>query len=372
MVYFIKNSGKLLIKTILLGLVLVYLCPFMTSSVMGIEGSSHKGEVEKAINIIFQNRNKALVNGDSALIKTIFDTNTKYGTWAFEHEKKKMQYIHNWQEKQGIKFINIKPNIVIKRIKEKSTDSYSVNLLCSTEYKYQYDNQPSAENSSRIGTYHVLNIVNRSGTWIITKEWYKDPFADSLYLDNIKAYSSKEYILSQNATDNKDLGDRRLKAVLYAEEYCGAASEEKNDYKYNKKYRDYNPQGGDCANFASQILFEGGKFKKNGAWNYDGAGATRAWLNADGFKSYMLNSGRASLIAHGSYDKVYKASYKMKPGDFVAYEKKGDITHISTVTGSDSKGYALVSCHNTDRNKVPWDLGWSDKNIKFWLVHVNY
>ena len=36
-----------------------------------------------------------------------------------------------------------------------------------------------------------------------------------------------------------------------------------NEFKYNKKYRDYNPQGGDCANFASQILFEGGKFKKN-------------------------------------------------------------------------------------------------------------
>jgi len=86
----------------------------------------------------------------------------------------------------------------------------------------------------------------------------------------------------------------------------------------------------------------------------------------------MINSGRASVIAYGNYDKVYKASYKLLPGDFVAYEKKNDITHISVVTGADSRGYSLVSCHNSDRNKVPWDLGWSDKRIKFWLVRVHY
>jgi hypothetical protein len=55
-----------------------------------------------------------------------------------------------------------------------------------------------------------------------------------------------------------------------------------------------------------------------------------------------------------------------------AYEKKGNITHISTVTSNGSRGYALVTCHNTDRKNVPWDFGWSGKNIKFWLIHVNY
>ena len=81
--------------------------------------------------------------------------------------------------------------------------------------------------------------------------------------------------------------------------------------------------------------------KKIHAWNYDKNGATGIWLNADGFKRYMIYSGRASVIAYGSYDKVYKASYKLLPGDFVAYEKKNDITHISVVTGADSRGYSL-------------------------------
>jgi hypothetical protein len=330
-----------------------------------------KEEVTSYIEQIFQRRNKALLSGDLELIQSIYNMDTKYGTWAYEYEKRKMDYINNWQEKQGVKFIDIIPTVIVKRIRG-SNNNFSVSLLCSTEYKYVYEDQPELENTSRIGTYHNLQLINKDGSWVISKEWYKDPFADSLYLDNIKADSIKQFILSQSARDLSTLHKRRIKAIEYADKYCGAASTAEYEYKYNKKYRDYNPQGGDCANFASQILFEGGKFRKNSAWSYDKNGATRAWLNADGFKRYMTNSGRASIIAYGSYDKVYKASYNLLPGDFVAYEKKNDITHISVVTGADSRGYSLVSCHNSDRNKVPWDLGWSDKSIKFWLVRVHY
>ncbi|EJP6471045.1 amidase domain-containing protein [Clostridium botulinum] len=330
-----------------------------------------KTEITNLINDIFLNRNKALLKGDLKFIKSIYDTNTKYGVWAYEHEEKKIKYLHNWEEKQGVKFIDIKPNVVIKNIK-KQKDNYSINLICSAEYKYVYEDDLKKVNTSIIGTSHLVKIANKNNKWVITKEWYKDPFADSLNINNLKAEDIREHIVTSSLRDFSSLNDRRLKAIEYADKYCGAASTEEHGYKYNKNYRDYNPKGGDCANFASQILFEGGKFKKNSAWNYDSKGATRAWVNADGFKDYMIYSGRASVIAHGDYEKVYKASYNLLPGDFVAYEKKGDITHISVVTGADSKGYSLVSCHNTDRNKVPWDLGWSNKGIKFWLVRVHF
>lgn len=331
---------------------------------------STKEEAAVIIEQIIQNRNKAILTGDLEFIRSIYDMDTKYGVWAYEYEIKKMKYICNWSEKQGVKFTDIKPKVVIKKIKGGNT-SYSAYLLCSTEFKYVYENQ-QVENISKTGTYHTLQLAYRDGRWVITKEWYKDPFGDSLKLNNIKMDSIKEYILAQQPRDFSDLSERRINAIDYANAYCGAASEEQFGFKYNKKYRDYNPQGGDCANFASQILYEGGKFKKNSAWNYDGRGATGAWLNAGGFKNYMVNSGRASIIAYGGYNKVYKASYKLLPGDFIAYERKGDINHISVVTGADSKGYTLVTCHNSDRSNVPWDLGWSNDNIKFWLVRVHY
>ncbi|WP_127837147.1 amidase domain-containing protein [Clostridium prolinivorans] len=365
-----KSKFKLYIMKLSIIVILCFLiCSFEVKAFE--ETSDSKEEVTKALEQIFEIRNRAILTQDVEMIESIYDLDTKYGTWAMEYEIKKLKYLHNWAEKQGVKFTEINPTLVIRSIKG-NNNKYSVNLLCSTEYKYVYENQENEINSSRIGTYHTINLLNKDGVFIITKEWYTDPFADSLNLENIKADDIKQYILSQEKRDFSSLNERRIKAVEYSERYCGAASEEKYGFKYNKKYRDYNPQGGDCANFASQILYEGGKFKKNKAWNYDNKGATRAWLNADGFKNYMLNSGRASLIAYGSYEKVYKASYKLLPGDFIAYEKKGDVTHISVVTGADSRGYSLVTCHNTDRNKVPWDLGWSNKNIKFWLVRVHY
>lgn len=315
-------------------------------------------------------RNNALLNGNTEVIQSLYDRNTKLGAWAYEHQMKKMQYLNNWAEKQGIIFSDINSIFKIRSVKENG-DTTSYNFICSTEYKYVYENEPEIENTFRIGTYHSLKIRKIDNTWLIVKEWYTDPFADSLEIENLKRDEFKEYILSSKPRDFSNLNQRRVNAVEYADRYCGAAADEEFGFSYNKKYRDYNPLGGDCANFASQILFEGGKFKKTGAWNYTNSG-TKSWINAQAFKDYMLNSGRASVIAKGTYNQVFKASFKLLPGDFVAYEKKGKVTHISVVTGADSKGYSLVNCHNTDRYRVPWDLGWSNNNIKFWLVRVHY
>ena len=366
-IFFLRKGYKLILVTI--GIAIISLGLYQSNTILNVFGLNPEviGELQQ----IFIDRNRAIVEGDEDLIKSMYQTDTKYGRWAFEYEQIKIKYIKNWEQKQGVKFIEINPKIVVRRVRENG-DKISVNLMCNTEYKYIYEDRPEEVNSSRIGTYHVLDLARIDGSLIITKEWYKDPFADSLKLENIKADSIKQYILSQEARDQSNINERRKSAVQYADMYCGAASEEKYEYRYNKKYRNYNAQGGDCANFASQILHEGGKFKKTKGWNYDKSGATGAWLNADLFKDYMIHSGRASLIAYGSYEKVYKASYKLLPGDFVAYEKKGDITHISVVTGADSRGYSLVTCHNTDRNRVPWDLGWNNKNIKFWLVRVHF
>ncbi|MGG7177948.1 amidase domain-containing protein [Clostridium paraputrificum] len=343
----------------------------IVNPVIALADTTTEDELKSLVGNIFITRNKAILSQDLDSIEAIYDTNTKCGQWAFEYEEAKVKYINNWAQKQGIKFIDIIPKLVFRKIKvgEKSS---SFNIICNTEYKYIYLDQPGNINSSRLGTYHSLQLSKSNEGWTVTKEWYTDPFADSLKLENIKVDDINEYIKSQPARDLSTINERRLAALKYASQYCGAASAEEDGYKYNKKYRDFNPEGGDCANFASQILHEGGKFKRNSIWNYEKGSATGPWVNADKFTNYMLHSGRASVIAKGSYEQVYKASYKLLPGDFVAYEKKGDITHISTITGADSKGYSLVTCHNTDRNNVPWDLGWSNKNIKFWLVRVHY
>lgn len=314
-------------------------------------------------------RNKAMLDNDVETTKALYNVKVKLGLYAFEHEKKKITYLHDWAEKQGVVFLDIDTFFKVRWVKDEGK-KICINFSAITEYTYEYENMPDTKNKFRIATYHVLDLVEESENWLITKEWYTDPFADSLNAENLKVDDNRAFILSQSPRDFTNLNERRIKAVEYADLYCGASDNEEYYFRYNKDYKNYNSIGGDCANFASQALHEGG-FKKTGGWNYQKDG-NRAWVNAQGFKDYLIYSGRGSLIVHGTYDKVLRLSYKLLPGDIVAYEKKGKVVHISIVSGADSRGYSLVNCHNTDRFKVPWDLGWSDKGIKFWLIRVNY
>jgi len=336
-----------------------------------IDKEEVNGQYKLLLESLFDYRNKALLEKNDDMLKELYEVDKKFGLWAYEHEVKKMKYLENWSNKQGVKFNDIKTKVKVKKIKEKEDDLYGIICTVSTEYKYSYENQKDIMNMFRIGTYHYLNVRIRDNQYIITKEWYTDPFADSLNLENIKSEDIRNHILQQQPV-RLELTPERIKAVNYAHQYCGGASNEEYGLKFNSNYKDYNPDGGDCANFASQIMFESGRFKKNDTWNYHDNEGTKAWVNAQAFKNYIIYSGRGSLIAKGSYQDIYKEAYNLRPGDFVAYEKGGRITHVSTVTGLDSKGYPLVTCHNTDRLLVPWDLGWSDKKIRFHLIQVHY
>ena len=335
------------------------------------EDDQIKQQYQLLLQNLFDYRNKAILEQNEEILKELYDTDKKTGLWAYEHEVEKMKYLKNWSSKQGVTFNDIKTKVKIRKVKEKETDLYGIICNVATDYNYSYENEKDVKNIFRIGTEHYLNVKIKDNQYIITKEWYTDPFADSLNLENIKSDDIRSYILAQQKPDIQ-LTQEQQKAIDYAHRYCGVSTEEEYEFKFNREYKNFNPDGGDCANFASQIMYESGRFKKNSIWNYNNRDGTKAWVNAQGFKNYILNSGRGSLICKGSYEETYKESYNLRPGDFVAYEKGGRITHVSTVTGMDSKGYPLVTCHNTDRLLVPWDLGWSNKTIRFHLIRVNY
>ena len=335
------------------------------------EDDQIKQQYQLLLQNLFDYRNKAILEQNEEILKELYDTDKKTGLWAYEHEVEKMKYLKNWSSKQGVTFNDIKTKVKIRKVKEKETDLYGIICNVATDYNYSYENEKDVKNIFRIGTEHYLNVKIKDNQYIITKEWYTDPFADSLNLENIKSDDIRSYILAQQKPDIQ-LTQEQQKAIDYAHRYCGVSTEEEYEFKFNREYKNFNPDGGDCANFASQIMYESGRFKKNSIWNYNNRDGTKAWVNAQGFKNYILNSGRGSLICKGSYEETYKESYNLGPGDFVAYEKGGRITHVSTVTGMDSKGYPLVTCHNTDRLLVPWDLGWSNKTIRFHLIRVHY
>lgn len=327
--------------------------------------------LKEKIQYIFDTRNETILKEDIEILKSLYNTDIRNGLWAFEHELKKTKYLHEWSQKQGITFSVINSYVIIRNISIKN-DGYCLNLLVNTEYIYNYIDTPEINNSFRIGSYHSLDIMPYGDEWLITREWYTDPFADSLNSDDLDNPNIIKIINKEKDKKLINLPQKRIEAVKYLDRYSGAASLPEYEYKYNPDYRNYNYLGGDCANFASQMLYEAGNFPKNGSWNYSRGSGSKAWVNANAFNNFMLYNGRGTRIARGPYSEILEASYNLLPGDYIAYEKKGKVVHISLVSGIDSKGYILVNSHNADRHRVPWDLGWSNNGITFNLVQVHY
>ena len=331
----------------------------------------HEEEWQKIIHEFFTVRNDCVLTQDFDTLGTIYLTDERNGRWAYENELVRSRYLRDWSAKQGVDFIHIDSTVIIKRVREVGR-GYAFYILSSDEYTYSYRDDPDTVNTFRLGTYHSLDLIpHGQNSWVISREWYSDPLSDYLDPDTIND-AITGYITAYSPRDISDISAARIAAVQYADTYCGAASDGQTGYKYNTKYTDYNPLGGDCANFASQIYHEGGGFTKNTAWNFKNGRGSRAWVNAQGFKDYMLYSGRASVIANGKYPDVYESAYELLPGDFIAYIKDGKVVHVSVVTGQDSKGYPLVNSHNAERYRVPWDLGWSEDGVRFYLIRVHF
>ena len=321
---------------------------------------------------IFEKKDRALLSGDAEAIKSLYVPGELNSRWAAEAEIKRADYIKDWSARQGLKFTGINSTVAIKRVR-KVGRGYAFFAVVSTAYTYSYEDQPEISNLFRIGTYHSIDLIpgGEENSWLISREWYLDPFQDSLNRKTLADDGIRRFVLSQSPRDLSGLSARRKKAVEYADRWAGAASGGGNGYAYNKKYPDYNGRGGDCSNYVSQILHESG-FKTTYGWNYGGDSATRSWCNAAGLQGYLVYSGKARVIAKGTYNEVYKSAYKLAPGDVIAYQEKGKVVHMAFVSAQDSKGYPLVNTHTTDRYHVPWDLGWNDSDIKYILMKVNY
>jgi hypothetical protein len=376
-----KKKLFLLTFTILFNVICLNYNVSASVSTKSVDQNELKLEVER----IYNERSSALVSGDISSLKTLFDTSQKSGQWALEHEIKRVKYLNDWATERNITFGKIESTVRVKKVYPKG-DTMKLALEESYKFDYVYNYDENAPiDSFGVGIRHTTSLVKKNDKWVICSDWYTDCFEDALrnYSNNTSDTSTVLTALFPNIGRfykgaNSYKGYDRQKAVAYADKYCGAAWGSGNNFKYNKKYNDYNGIGGDCTNFASQVLGdkEGGGLRIGGTWT----SGSNAWANADGLKNFLIHSGRGSIISTGTFKELTKPSAnlpkgaigKLQLGDLVAYEKgRGNIDHFAIITGFDSHGYPLVNSHTTDRYHVPWDLGWGDSKIRFFLIHIN-
>lgn len=366
---------------------------FFSSNVLSKE--IDKKEMKEVIETIYNKRCKVFVNEDIESLTKFYDISRNQGQWSLDQEVRRVKYLKTWAHQRNIDFTNIKSEVILKRVSSnKSNIRLGLKEIYTFEYVYKNEENPT-KNKFGIGVDHTVSLINKNNNWIISSDWYTDCFQDAL-----KAYSGEMNKVDLSKIESLDIPKLKKdmniissgkydikKAVEYANKYSGAFIDDENtDYKYNKKYKNYAGMGGDCTNYASQVLGdkEAGGIPTDYTWfphsskNEGTLVGSKSWVNADAFKNYILYSGKGKLIKKGTFKELSLSTDKyingavenLELGDLICYAKGGKTDHFAVVTGWDSRGYPLINSHTTDRYNVPWDLGWGDKDISFYLIHI--
>ena len=153
----------------------------------------------------------------------------------------------------------------------------------------------------------------------------------------------------------------RAKAVEYAHRWA---------FGRNPKYFNFDKLGGDCTNFASQVLFAGSNvmnFTPTYGWYYiDANRRTPSWTGVNYLYNFLVNNKGAGPYA------VQSDVKDIQPGDIIQLSFGGapNVDHSPVVVkvGSPvSLHNILVAAHTYDRDYYPiTNYDWAD--IRF--IHI--
>jgi Putative amidase domain len=342
------------------------------------------------LNNLYSTRNEAFVTGNVEELYKFYDTSQTFSSYSLKHEFKRIAYLRDWANERNISFKSIESIPQIKNLKIKDN---TYKLTSSEEYKFDYVYNDTSEKINNFGVslIHTLELQTFGNSYIITKDYYQDCFEGGLenYDFNltekiIPLTKFKSYNLNFNI-DNSPKGSElynREAAVNYANKYSGISFSTNLNNKYNSNYYTYEAGCGNCTNFVSQCLGdydEGGKMPQDKDWSYKynnskGVLASQSWVNAEKLLNHLLSTNKAFVSFSGSFENVLNtmdnSNNRIKLGDLVIYKNGDYIEHSAIITGFDNSGYPLINSNSIDKYKVPFDLGWSNKNSEFYIISL--
>lgn len=326
---------------------------------------------------MLRERFPALLSGDTQRIQGNYRLDTETGVGAWENEVARVRYLRSWLTERGIRLTGAGAWFEIDSFSpcsEPENDCRRARLEITEHALYQYVHEgapvplPHCFGSRAV---HVLEIAKGDGGWQIDLDWYLDPLGTAP-LDPGKGTVAP-------GTPESPSEVRRYepeKAAAYAVAHSGVRSVPGGG-RYNPAYRVYSYEGGDCTNFASQVLLEGGLTQEYG-WFYAREGSV-SWARSEDLIWFLLATGRGLRAFRGSFDAAVRPSAEsprgpvayLRLGDIIAYENGGEVRHVAVVVGFDPWGWPVIACHTADRLFFPWDLGWDAKTV-FWFIQIVY
>jgi hypothetical protein len=387
----VKRSNKWkfgIIMFILLPLLFVRFTSDVPVFQFGTTVQSPEGELESILQKLFKQRTELLLAGELNLLEQFYAQDATTGQWALESEQARIGYVREWAQRRSISFLHSKCDLSVVNL-EITGDEARASVCPHILITYQHEGNKRLDLMG-VRTIHWLELVKRNGQWLIQRDWFLDPFEGGRSIPAVLDEWLVAEMAEDAAIDDEPMGIlatrdlvmagsyNREAAVNYANKYSGVRLGPTTG-RYNQAYRDYGLSGGDCANYASQVLADekAGGLPQDWIWFYREGGGSQAWVQAEAFVQYFLGNGRAQLVLRGDYQEVttvtpdfpLSAVRELQPGDVIGYELEGQIAHVSVVVGQNSAGYIVVNCHSADRFQVPWDLGY-DQHTVFWLVHI--
>jgi len=213
---------------------------------------------------------------------------------------------------------------------------------------------------------HVIVLRNEQGKWRIISDDYNDYLWKMLrqsgksteeILRTMKASSDasiqRNTIMSTStlSADSSTHSYDRAGAVDYARKYWET---------YNPDYYDYKNDGGDCTNFISQAIYEGGNASMSipavlpppstggdTNWYYlDYLHRARAWNFVDAFYEFATTRG----WGEGPQGYQVNTLDELLPGDIIQYDWEGNGSWDHSVIVVDKVGgYPYVDSHTPDK-----------------------
>jgi hypothetical protein len=240
--------------------------------------------------------------------------------------------------------------------------------------------------TSKVATTHKVTLVLMHGRWLVADDRYNDPLNVALAADHVTPATAQPAPPARPAQQRAitsgtaaSVSYARAKAAAYADKYWNS---------YNPKYVNYNPSGGDCANFVSQSMYdiaEGADAPaQNPYWYYNygdtnpSTASPQDWRYAPSQHDFFLQNPLGATYTYGTQQAAGTASAtlakdqsSMQRGDVFYYDFTVDglIDHTTIQVAALSDGTSLIDAHNTNRYHTRYDLGTS--TAKIYLVHIH-
>lgn len=337
------------------------------------------------VNMLRQ-RFETLMDGDLSRIEWNYLVDELGGEYAWIKEQNRTRYFRAWLEDRGYTLKSARAWFEVDSVISLGRGGYRMEITEHAAYEYSHPTGEGTAKTHAFGsrTVHVLEAHAVGDGWRIAYDWYADPLGEGAITPGkgriVPSASETQPGPTDRVPDEPDSfaqTDRydRERAADYALRHSGVRSMPGGG-KYNRDYDVYSYVGGDCANFVSQVLAAGG-LPQDWGWGY--YGGSPSWTCSQDLVWYLLGSGTGRSVFRGDFagallplpDEPRGAVGLLQPGDVIGYEIRGELTHVAVVAAVDPCGWPVIASHTADRLFFPWDLGW-DQDTVFWFVQIVY